>query len=252
MKAHYAKDLIGKIVLFKRRKCQTQLENAFFRDLLHDLMSNPSTRKRVEYILTFNSDNPIFKEVLTKHERALPGDQEFQNNGWYEVMLTRYALGAHYSKAKCVLDTCSGLGWGSYLLDSVAKRVIALDVDGPAVKLASSLWPSQRTEYVQGSVLNLSLVSNCIDIALAMESIEHFELSHVKRYLDELYRVLKRGGMLIGSSSFPETREQAMALCARNPYHLHIFTRAEFDKLLIDLFSKHYIYQNGLFFWAVK
>jgi ubiquinone/menaquinone biosynthesis C-methylase UbiE len=166
---------------------------------------------------------------------------------------TRLCLPAMpYSEGKCVLNTCSGLGWGSYLLDSVDKRVIALDADGPAVKLASSPWPTQKIEYVQGSVLHLSLVDNCIDIALAMESIEHFELSHVKRYLDELYRVLKRGGMLIASSGFPETREQAMALCARNPYHLHIFTRAEFDELLRDLFSKHYIYRNNLFFWAVK
>ena len=239
-------------MLLKSRKRQADRENSFFHDLLHGLMSNPSTRERVEYILSFNSDNPIFEGVITRNERGLPGDQEFQNNGWYKVMLTRYALGAHYSGGKCVLDTCSGLGWGSYLLDSVAKRVIALDVDRQAVQLASSLWPTQRTEYVQGSVLNLSLVSHCIDIALAMESIEHFGLSDVKRYLDELYRVLKRGGMLIGSSSFPETREQAMILCARNPYHLHIFTRDEFDKLLIDLFSKHYIYRNGLFFWAVK
>ena len=132
MKAHYARDLIGKIVLLKSRKGQAELENSFFRDLLHVLMSNPSTRERVDYILTFNSDNPIFKDVLTRYERALPGDQDFQKNGWYEVMFTRYALGAHYSEGKCVLDTCSGLGWGSYLLDSVAKRVIALDVDGPA------------------------------------------------------------------------------------------------------------------------
>jgi hypothetical protein len=92
MEVHYARDLIGKMVLLKSRKGQAELENAFFRDLLHGLMSNPSTRERVDYILTFNSDNSIFKEVRTRHERALPGDQEFQNNGWYEVVFTRYAL----------------------------------------------------------------------------------------------------------------------------------------------------------------
>lgn len=252
MKAICVRDIIDKILFIKSRKGQTKQEYDLFRDLFRGLMSNPLTRERVDYILNFNSDNPIFKGVLTKDERALPGDEEFQKNGWYEVMLTRYALGASYSKGKCVLDTCSGLGWGSYLLDSVAQCVIALDVDGPTVKLARSLWPTQRTEFIQGSVLDLSLASNCIDIALAMESIEHFELAHVHRYLDELYRVLKRGGMLIGSSSFPETRDQAMALCARNPYHLHIFTRSEFDELLGDLFRRHYIYRNALFFWAVK
>jgi ubiquinone/menaquinone biosynthesis C-methylase UbiE len=215
-------------------------------------MSKSVTRERVDYILKFNSCDSIFRHVLTRDERALPGNQEFRQNGWYKVMLIRYALGMYYSRGKCVLDSCCGMGWGSYLLDSVAECVIALDIQLPVVRLARSLWPTQRTEYIQGSVLDLSLQSNSVDTALAMESIEHFRLNDIHLYLDELYRVLKPRGVLIGSSSFPETKNQAMALCARNPYHLHIFTRDEFDRLLRSRFRKHYIYQNALFFWARK
>jgi 2-polyprenyl-3-methyl-5-hydroxy-6-metoxy-1,4-benzoquinol methylase len=250
--AYFVRGLIRRIFALGSRKARAKLEQDFLQDLLDDLMSNPATGERVDYILGFGSDDVRFKGELTSEERALPGDEEFQRSGWSKVMFTRYTLGMHYSKGKCVLDSCCGLGWGSYLVDAVAESVIALDNAGPVVKLARSLWPTQRTTYIQGSVLSLSLLSNSVDTVLAMESIEHFELANIHRYLDELYRVLKPGGMLIGSSAFPETEEQAKTLCARNPYHLHICTRAELDKMLAQRFRNHYIYQNALFFWAEK
>lgn len=227
-------------------------EEAFLQRLLNDLVSNPDTGQRVERVLALEQDDPRLAHVVAEEERALPGNPTFRKSGYYRTMLTRYALGMHYSKGKHVLDSCSGLGWGSYLVDAVARQVIAIDIDPPTVTLARSLWPGGVTQYITGSVLQLPVESDSMDTVLAMESIEHFGIEDISRYLDELRRVLKAGGRLVGSSSFPETRQQASALCQKNPYHLHICTRSELVALLRHRFRQHHVYENRLFFWAIK
>jgi ubiquinone/menaquinone biosynthesis C-methylase UbiE len=85
-----------------------------------------------------------------------------------------------------------------------------------------------------------------------MESIEHFEHADILRYLDELKRVLKPGGILIGSSSFPATRDEAEVLCSKNPSHRYICTRAEIVDMLGSRFAECRVFHNGMFFWARK
>jgi ubiquinone/menaquinone biosynthesis C-methylase UbiE len=130
--------------------------------------------------------------------------------------------------------------------------VVAVELDRAAIELSGEFWPTTRTYRVRGSVLELCLPDQSQDVALAMESIEHFCQSDIRRYLDELQRVLKPGGMLVGSSSFPQTPEEAETLCARNPWHLHICTRSEMEALLKERFESWSIAFNGLFFWARK
>lgn len=65
-------------------------------------------------------------------------------------------------------------------------------------------------------------------------------------------RLLRPGGMLVGSSYFPDTKEQADANLAENPFHLHICTKGEMEKMLKKRFNKYHIYNNRLFFRAEK
>jgi ubiquinone/menaquinone biosynthesis C-methylase UbiE len=157
-----------------------------------------------------------------------------------------------YSRNKIVLDSCSGIGWGSYLIDGVASQVLAVDIDARTIEVARTLWPTRATHWLEGSALGLALASGTVDIALAMESIEHFSIADIELYLDELWRVLKPGGRLLGSSAFPETREEADLACARNPFHLHICTRNEFSGLLARRFQHYRIFWNSVFFEAEK
>lgn len=238
------------LLSYPRRQRERLREEAFLTELYNRLMANPTSRRRVDYILAVNENDSQIP--MQGNHRALPGRSEFRESGWAKMMLTRYALGMHYSKGKLVLDSCSGLGWGAYLVDSVARRVIAVDVDRATVECARSLWPSHVTDHVQASVLSLCLESASVDVALAMESIEHFELPDIHVYLDELRRVLTTGGMLVGSSAFPETREEAQALCARNVHHLHICTKSELMEMLHRRFRRYHVCHNRLFFWAEK
>jgi ubiquinone/menaquinone biosynthesis C-methylase UbiE len=231
---------------------KSKREEVFLNKLYNELLSNPATRQKVNLILSVNEYDARLSGINARMERALPGNEDFLKSEWSEIMLTRYALAMNYSKGKYVLDSCSGLGWGSYLLDSIAKAVTAVDISQESLELSNSLWPTQVTYYMQGSVLALDLESDSVDIALAMESIEHFKLSDIHLYLDELKRVLKPGGRLIGSSAFPDTRKQADALCAKNPHHLHICTMDEITDMLKNRFKRYNIFNNRLFFWAEK
>lgn len=234
------------------RQRERQREEIYLIELFDRLMTYPPSRRRVDYILAVDENDSRIRNLVQGDGRALPGRPEFLESGWATMMLTRYALGMHHSRGKVVLDSCSGLGWGSYLVDLVARHVIAVDVDRATLECAQSLWPSHVTDYVQASVLTLCLDSASVDVALAMESIEHFRLPDIHVYLDELKRVLRPGGMLVGSSAFPGTRKMAQALCARNPHHLHICTKNELMGILRSRFRRSHVCHNGLFFWAEK
>jgi 2-polyprenyl-3-methyl-5-hydroxy-6-metoxy-1,4-benzoquinol methylase len=187
------------------------------------------------------------------HERDWPGNPRFQSDEWWKTMLLRYALAMHYGKGKSILDSCCGIGWGAFLLDAVASRVVAVDNDARVLKRAKSLWPGRNIEYVNASVLDLPLPSGTFDLVTAMESIEHFPEQSIDRYLLEVARMLKPGGIVIGSSLFPETTGEAEAIRARNPHHLHILTRSEMNGRLIDCgFVKIRIFTNRHFFFARK
>jgi 2-polyprenyl-3-methyl-5-hydroxy-6-metoxy-1,4-benzoquinol methylase len=186
-------------------------------------------------------------------ERDVPGDKKFVKNNWWKVMLLRYGLAMHYSKGKNVLDTCSGLGWGSFLLEGVAKRITCVEIDNKCISTAISIWNRKKIDYICASVLNIPIKDNSYDVVTAMESIEHFNQKNIESYLKEIYRVLKPGGILIGSSAFPNTEEEAQALCLHNIYHKHICTQREIEKILTDQgFKRITVYKNKLFFVAWK
>lgn len=222
-------------------------EECFLNKIYNTYINN---NKRTENIMTLKIDDSIKGAI---GERELPNSKRFLRNGWYKKMLLRYGLAMRLSEGNDVLETCSGLGWGAYLLDGVAKSVTCIDIEKEAINLSKKLWKTDKTAYIEGSVLKIPANDDKYDVITAMESIEHFKLEDIRLYLSEVYRVLKPRGFLIGSSVFPDTQEQAKALCSKYEYHLHICTNKEFKELLIEKgFKKIRIFQNGLFFTARK
>ena len=72
-----------------------------------------------------------------EEERSLPGNPEFLASGYSERMLERYfAAGAVYCRGKDVLDTCSGVGWGTRILAEYAREVCAVEIDSVAISAA--------------------------------------------------------------------------------------------------------------------
>lgn len=207
--------------------------------------------------------NPIAREILAKPPESMAGFEgecsspslrkPEQNNAW-RLMFLRYAFAMHFSKGANVVETCSGLGWGAYLLSDVANTFTAVDINRNAIKLARQLWGRSKAQYVNGSVLQLPIGDETCDVVTALESIEHFNLDDGETYLHEIYRILKPNGLLLGSCPlFPDSETEAAALCAVNPWHLHIYTRNELHTLLRRTrFKQVKIFRNRLFFTARK
>ncbi len=192
-------------------------------------------------------------DFIAEEERAFPGNPEFVNSGYCNTMLKRYFFaGAVFCKGKRILDSCSGLGWGTYILSKYADKVTAFDIEREAVDFCSRSWKAGNTEWKQGSALDLSFLGETLfDTACAMETIEHFTKEDGEKYIAGLSSRLKRNGVLIGSSYFPETREEAERVCSTNPYHLYIFTEKEMSDTLKRHFRKTIIINRWIFI-AVK
>jgi 2-polyprenyl-3-methyl-5-hydroxy-6-metoxy-1,4-benzoquinol methylase len=199
-------------------------------------LERPEVSGRVREVLELDPER-IGLGAGAVDERGLPGKAEFRESGWTEHMLLRYCLVLEHARGKRVLDTCSGLGWGAHLIAGVAGEIVGIDRDQGAVDFCRTQWQDENLRFVAGSVLELPFEAESFDVVLCMGAIEHFTQDEGRRYLGELRRVCRPRGVLIGSSAFPETRAEADALCAKNPHHLYIYTRAEMRALLTQTFA---------------
>lgn len=197
------------------------------------VLLNRPLKKRVRRILQYSSNQS--EKVNATGERALPGDKKFLRSGYYRKMLSRYILALQYTRDKIVLDSCSGLGWGSYLVAHNARKIVGIDIHLPSLRFAKETWEGENISYIRTNALSSCFPEECFDVILAMESIEHFNKDDGILYIKELSRMLKRGGILIASSYFAHGRDKASEICSMNIYHLDIFTKTEIKHILQNL-----------------
>lgn len=203
-------------------------------------------KKLIETILKYkNTDIDFFD----KDERAFPADPYFYDSGYYHIMLKRYFFaGSFFCLQKRVLDSCSGLGWGTYILSSYAKTVTAFDIEEKAILFCKKTWMADNIEWIKGDALNVSFYSGeKFDIVTSFETIEHFSMINAEEYVNSMSQQLKKGGFFIGTSCFPNTAIEAEIIKKQNPCHLHIFTIDEISKLLSKYFSEHKVIDNWFF-----
>lgn len=185
-------------------------------------------------------------------ERALPGFATVKENGWFRFMYERYLMTLRYTKGKTVLDSCCGLGWGSYILNLNSKLVMGVDNDSGSIKFASDVWKSPNINFIEKDIFEFFKTNKIIfDVILAMETIEHFTKEDGRKFLEGVISSLNPDGIFIGSSFFPKTQKQADELLAKNPYHLHLYAKDEIKELLNEYFKNVRIYSE-LFFFASK
>jgi SAM-dependent methyltransferase len=177
--------------------------------------------ERMDRVRSFGRRHPA-----TDGEHAIPGDPSLGSD-WERVMWARYLWARELARDRVVVDLGCGFGWGSFLLADVAARIVAVDRDQRALEVARQALPTPIVAQVVGDLQHLPLPAQSVDLVLCMELIEHLEVESMRLVLAETRRVLKPGGLLLGSSAFPATSAEAERLCATNPYHLHIYTARE-------------------------
>jgi len=96
---------------------------------------------------------------------------------------------------KELLDAGCGTGWFSVEGANRGAKVTSMDL-GP--KLLSEVEKKVASMRVVGSVLDIPFPANYFDVVVCSEVIEHLPIKQLA--LDELYRVLKPGGIIVIST----------------------------------------------------
>jgi predicted SAM-dependent methyltransferase len=142
----------------------------------------------------------------------------------------RYYLALERVKDKVVLDLACGEGYGSALLATHAKKVIAIDVDKKTIKFASAKYARDNLRFQISSATSLPLEAESVDVVVSFETIEHLKEDEQALFMDEICRVLTPDGELIISS--PDRLAYSEARAFTNPFHLHELTSEEFSDSL--------------------
>jgi ubiquinone biosynthesis O-methyltransferase len=173
--------------------------------------------------------------------------------------LHRYEYVSELVAGKDVLDIACGSGYGSKLLAKAgASSVRGVDVSADAVRYASEHYANDRLTFEVGDAENLQgIADESFDVVVSFETIEH--LNHVDRYLAEVRRVLKPGGIYFVST--PDRRLASSMYVFRgrpnNQYHVREFTRSE----LLEILGRNFNVQEclgqayvsrALVFWPVQ
>jgi lipopolysaccharide biosynthesis protein/ubiquinone/menaquinone biosynthesis C-methylase UbiE len=110
----------------------------------------------------------------------------------------RYLFALKFCEGLDVLDVAAGEGYGASLLATVARTVIGVDIAQDAVDHANRNYGNDRLSYRQGAATALPVDDQAVDVIVSFETLEH--LTEHDRFLGEIRRVLRPGGVLIMSS----------------------------------------------------
>ena len=108
--------------------------------------------------------------------------------------VARYLFANEVLAGRDVLDVACGSGYGALVLNK-AFSYRGLDLDIRAVQEAKREFP--EFNYDRGSIYDLPLPDASVSGATSFETLEHVD--QPERAMRELARVLKPGGVLVGS-----------------------------------------------------
>jgi SAM-dependent methyltransferase len=122
-----------------------------------------------------------------------------------------------------ILDVGCGQGFESARFLDPGRAVVGVDYSGDAVATASSHYGPDGLHVAQMNALGLAFLAQSFDGACSSHLIEHF--TDPEPHVSELARVVKDDGLVcILTPNKPADFE--------NPFHLHLFDRAELRAML--------------------
>lgn len=177
-------------------------------------------------------------------ERLDFGEQRPYNAVEAAIHLNRYSMVKSLCKGKLILDAACGEGYGSYLLkDWGAKEVFGLDIDTDTVKKAEHIFGSSGVKFQCHTVEELPFPDYYFDMVVSFETIEH--LDHPEKFLQEIRRVLKPGGIIVLSCP-NDPYYYKMEKDYKNPFHKRQYTYFDFKELTERYLGNHVDYYFGV------
>ena len=218
-KMSLAKPLVQKIGLYYLYK---RIKNRLKQTIRHGLRTVKGITPKKEY--GWN--------VLTD-ERAIPGEMPRR----FMVHIrkrTKFAM-SFMNKESVVLDAGCGVGWSSFIFAKKAKRVYGVDYSNEAIEYAKKKYKKNNLSFIIMNVCDLRFDDNSFDIVISFEVTEHLMLEQGKRFIAEAYRVLKPGGLLIGTT--PIVQGEVGKDQCEIKHHIHEYSKKELHELLISYFA---------------
>ncbi len=158
----------------------------------------------------------------------------YENDNLHDRASTaRYLYALVFVKGKVVADIGCGARQGPFILAEKAKKVFAVDISQEAVLFAGKHWPKNNIYYSVANATALAFNSDFFDIVVSFEVIEH--IKDYKRYLTEISRILKKGGIVFIST--PNRVITSADGVFSNPDHVREFDLKELKENLGVFFS---------------
>jgi len=204
------------------------LRNIFYKKYIRFLyyLYYLKLKEKIHKIMDYSDKSWNYFEK-DQEEQALPGFSKYLKTGYFKYMIGRYLFAIKFIKGKKVLDTGSGLGWGTYLISDYPLKVMGIDINRKAVEFSKKHWKNKLLSFKKFSVLDLEKLPGKYDVVLGYEIIEHLNYKDAEKYIAQISAVLKDNGILIMSSSFPMNKSVAKKLEKKNVFHKHIYTKEE-------------------------
>ncbi len=157
----------------------------------------------------------------------------------------RYMWAAEYVSGD-VCDLACGYGYGAEILDAnpLVKGYLGLDTSVDAIEQANRRFACDARRYVLASAADIPLADQSIDAIVSLETLEH--LLDPTLALGEFQRILRPGGVLVGSVPSKYFDDRAEDVYGKNPYHVTRFTHAGLIEMLGRYFKTVRVYYSAL------
>jgi SAM-dependent methyltransferase len=156
-----------------------------------------------------------------------------------------YSFAREHLGGKTVLDYGCGTGLGSAVLAEGCRHITAIDISPEAIAYAREKYPSPNICFRQAEPLEkapLPFADGSFEGVVSLQVIEH--LADPGRYLAEISRVLKPGGVVIVATPDRDLRLLPFQK-PWNMWHIREFSFRQFDRLLKNYFCSVQLYRMG-------
>lgn len=169
-------------------------------------------------------DDPGFSKINKYRIKFIKGIipiLEAKINPYAKEFNWRYNWASTFCENKVVLDVPCGMGWGTSLIKN-AKKVSGLDISQEAIKEAIKRYSNRKRDFTVGSMDNLPYLDDIFDIIICLEGIEHVPVKVGEKFVSEIWRILKSGGLMLLS-----TPQHISGKHSGNPYHVYEYSPKE-------------------------